>query len=634
MSGRRYVSFLFVACAVAWALVASSVQPLAVAAKPAAAAKSAKEAADSDGDGRPDGPDVGSAAVAARKLRTRVEDLSQRTPTRQVFINPDGTWTKKLSAGPVRARDPQTGNWAKISTTLVETEDGWRPANALGELSFSDGGGEPLARMTDETGREISWSWPTVLPKPTVEGSRLTYPDVVPNGDLVVEALPDGFSHSVVLRAAPKGPLRLPMLVEADGAKVSKGTHGTLTIRARDGKPVLSAPAPVMWDAKADRGARPNRTSEPGVSRRRPVDLAVTATGKGERVVLRPDAAFLADPETEYPVTIDPTYRLSPVVGVEVNQADLDLSQAMGAYTVGRYPGGQVSRLLLDFGGVTSAGETVTAATLSLPWEYSTDCAAREMVAQRVTSAWSGPVAWASQPTVSTADEVAVVQPESTGPSCQYVPSAPDTWDVTSIAQAWAAGAADHGLRVMAADEVASAERQYTVGAMTLTVTGSGAPLAAAAPTPSDSQTWDGDWYTRNATPEWTTRAIDPDGTPVRMIVEVHESDSATSEAVASCTTDYVASGSAGSCVATVANPQPGADPRWLPNGTYYLRARADDGTLNGAWSQWRKTIVTTTSPIRSAWCVRALPTSTVMRRGPPRSCRARSRARARCRSR
>lgn len=574
---------LVVACAVAWALVTSSLQPLAMAAEPTPAAKSAKEAADSDGDGRPDGPDAGSAAVAARKLRTPVEDLSQRTPTRQVFINPDGTWTRKLSAAPVRARDPKTGTWGPIDTTLVEREEGWRPANAVGELSFSDGGGEPLARMTDETGREVAWSWPTVLPAPTVEGSTLTYPDVVPNGDLVVQALPDGFSHSVVLRAAPEGPLRLPMLVEADGAKLTRGRHGSLTLTTGDGEPVVSAPAPLMWDATVDRGARTDGNNEAGASRPRRVDVAVRGSGKGTRVVLKPDAAFLADPGTAYPVTIDPTYTLGPAGGYAgLNPSDIDYD----FYTVGRFPSGEAGRLLVDFDEATSAGETITAASLSLPVEYSSDCATHTIAVQRLTSAWSPEaVTWASQPSASTANAAVTVQPASAGVGCATQRS--DSWDITAIAQAWAGGATNDGLRVVAADETAAQLREYDPAAAVLSITGSGAPLAATVPMPSDSQTWAGQWYTRTATPEWTTSAVDPDLTTVRYRVEVHDSTDPTSTAAASCTTGYVASGAPDSCTPSEA----------LPNGTYYVRARGEDGTLAGAWSRWHTTTINSTVP-------------------------------------
>src|SRR5215213_1879062 len=46
---------------------------------------------DSDGDGDLDRPDGVSAAVTARAVGKRVEDLSKRTETTRTFANPDGT---------------------------------------------------------------------------------------------------------------------------------------------------------------------------------------------------------------------------------------------------------------------------------------------------------------------------------------------------------------------------------------------------------------------------------------------------------------------------------------------------------------------------------------------------------------
>ncbi|MFD1825015.1 MULTISPECIES: hypothetical protein [Mumia] len=60
---------------------------------------------DSDGDGVQDRPDAVSASLAARLADKKVEDLSARTESAQLFANPDGTWTEEVASGPVRVRD-------------------------------------------------------------------------------------------------------------------------------------------------------------------------------------------------------------------------------------------------------------------------------------------------------------------------------------------------------------------------------------------------------------------------------------------------------------------------------------------------------------------------------------------------
>jgi hypothetical protein len=163
--------------------------------------------------------------------------------------------------------------------------------------------------------------------------------------------------------------------------------------------------------------------------------------------------------------------------------------------------------------------------------------------------------------------------------------------------QAWADGAPRYGIRVGAADETVARTRYYesidglTFGDPTktpkLTITGSAASLSGAAPVPSDSRYWLGGVFVRTQTPSWTTSAIDPDGGEVRYEIEIHDGTGPGSDEVASCTTGYVASGTESSCTPTTP----------LPNGTYYARAAADDGTVTGAWSPWREVTVNYDQP-------------------------------------
>jgi len=66
--------------------------------------------------------DVPSARVAARLSGKRVEALSERAETSTTWVNPDGTLTAELNAGPVRFR---RGNaWFGIDETLTRSADG------------------------------------------------------------------------------------------------------------------------------------------------------------------------------------------------------------------------------------------------------------------------------------------------------------------------------------------------------------------------------------------------------------------------------------------------------------------------------------------------------------------------------
>src|SRR5674476_475805 len=142
-------------------------------------------------------PDRVSAMATARVQDGRVQVTGETSATEEVFANPDGTWTVESYADPVRVRQ-DSGVWQQIDTTLVEAGDGWVPRVAATGMVFSAGGDGPFVTMRDLRGKDLSWGWPTDLPEPVVGGNTLTYADVVEGGDLVVTALPTGFSLSLI----------------------------------------------------------------------------------------------------------------------------------------------------------------------------------------------------------------------------------------------------------------------------------------------------------------------------------------------------------------------------------------------------------------------------------------------------
>ncbi|MFD4244407.1 hypothetical protein ACFWP3_22855, partial [Streptomyces sp. NPDC058525] len=92
----------------------------AAVASPAAAAdksKQAKETAQS-------AADIPSARVAARLYKHRVEALSERSETSTTWVNQDGSLTAEVAAGPIRFKDPATGQWRDVDVNLAAGPDG------------------------------------------------------------------------------------------------------------------------------------------------------------------------------------------------------------------------------------------------------------------------------------------------------------------------------------------------------------------------------------------------------------------------------------------------------------------------------------------------------------------------------
>lgn len=62
---------------------------------------------DSDGDGVWDRPDTVSAAVTAREAGVPVEDLSQRTETTRVVVDPEGVFSEESYGAPMWVQDAE-----------------------------------------------------------------------------------------------------------------------------------------------------------------------------------------------------------------------------------------------------------------------------------------------------------------------------------------------------------------------------------------------------------------------------------------------------------------------------------------------------------------------------------------------
>jgi len=236
----------------------------------------------------------------------------------------------EVSAGAVRTQ--VGGSWRDIDTTVVPGEGRIEVVAPATEMSFSDGSaGEPLVRMVRD-GHELALDVPFDLPEPVLGGDTVTYKEVLDGVDLIMTVNPDGTGFSEVLRVADAdaaadpamAQLALPLEV-TDGLSVEEVPEGGFAAVDEDGSPVFVARPALMWDSSAGTAnsgttgmsgllSLPRRAEEavrnaharleaPVVGDEvTEMDLAVSA----DEVVVTPDAGMLADPETVWPVYIDP----------------------------------------------------------------------------------------------------------------------------------------------------------------------------------------------------------------------------------------------------------------------------------------------------------------------------------------
>lgn len=555
-------------------------------------------------------PDRVSAMVTARAAGKRVEDLSQGDAFTKVFANPDGSWTSETTPGPQRVRD-DAGEWVGVDLTLVEQGGRLVPTASLVELSFSAGGDRAFAQATPaasevggaaSTSGDVVWRWPTVLPEPVLDGATATYPDAVPGGgDLVVIATPTGFTHNIVLHEAPvispgeggasgdaaAGPVyEIPVVTP--GAQLTAAVGGSLGVidtgGVGKGEEVASAPAPLMWDSSEDPGS-----GDPVVE---PVEVSVvaSATANGTPVGtmrLVPSLEFLTDPDTVYPVTIDPTFEMLPWWDTWVSTTHTSGQSSNTHLRVGKPDASTRARSFLRFGGdATWDGNQIVSAKLVLRNFFSDSCAAGAVRAAPISESWTAAgVTWSDQPAALTTENADYSAAHGGGASCG---AADATWDVRPMVRAWSEDRYPNwGIRLVAVNEsTTDTYRMYrsldysdASVAPRLVVTYNRPPAkpTGVVPSPFASYARPGGTetyrYIPTRTPVVSMKATDADGGTVQGRIRVYAGESMGSTLLGSCTTGWVAQGTTGSCTMPT-----------LPNDTaIYVRAKAKDS--KGYWA-------------------------------------------------
>ncbi len=521
--------------------------------------------------------------VTARATGERVEDLSQRTEESRVYAQPNGTWTSETAPEPVQVQD-EAGVWHDIDTTLVERDGGLAPRYAVTDIVFSDGGDRTFAAIS-EAGKDLGWKWPDILPEPVVEGDTATYEDVVPGGDLVVTATATGFTHSAVLHERPTEPLELTMPLLLDGTTMSEDPNGSLAIETANGRTLAESPAPLMWDSSEDVAGEPEKVSI--------VDAAVGQSSTGQpTLTLAPDEAFLTDPDTVYPVVVDPSFTTySNGDAWVMNKGYTSAQIGSEELRAGSYDNGEhKARSFMRFGSTKWNGKHVTSATLRLRNFDSASCASGAIRASMIDATpWKiGDITWGNQPQV-VADMYDDYAPAHGANNCD---AAFADFDLTEVVDAWAHGTVNNGIRLKAVDETSSNTwRRYRSTNYHVTesfrpkllVTYNSYPHKPGAPTVAPGNTG----YSTAATTELSATVSDPDAGQVAGKFSILNG------AGVEIWTDTSAMTSSGG-VAEITVPL-----GVLTDGaSYTARVKGTDGSLDStAWSPTTPFTVDTTAP-------------------------------------
>lgn len=534
-------------------------------------------------------PDRVSAMVSARTQKSRVEDLSARTPTTATYANPDGTWTVEAHSGVVRSKS-DADSWVPVDSSVEKQGGAFEPKATPFDAEFSDGGDKTIGSVSASEDSSIEVGWPTKLPAPQVEGNRLTYPGAAPNADLVVDSQPAGFSYSVVLDQAPAtgaAPIEYRIPLKFEGVTAEVRPSGAIVLK--DGKNrIATMTAPVMWDDanKADDGER------------HPVTATVEGEGSARTLVLKPDMDFLRDPSTTYPVTVDPTVSLNVAYDTWVDSTSPTSSQISSTeLRVGSNNSGtNIDRSYLYFD-LTQLSSMPAAAVSSAELQVSNfetgACSGSAVRMSQVTGAYNiATMTWATQPTTTaTGSATSTGSFGATGCTSEGTMA----FDATAIFTSWLTGSFNWGLQLKADSETAasgfrklrSAENGDVAKAPKLVLTYNSYPYKATGLSFSPGNTTGSTNYVTSLTPTLSAVVTDPDGGQVRGYFEIRDSSGSTM--LWSGNSGWTTSGGQ----VTIQVPT-----TILTHGsTYQVRAYSRDAALKSLTYQTRNMVVDTSAP-------------------------------------
>ncbi|WP_256962280.1 DNRLRE domain-containing protein, partial [Streptomyces sp. NRRL B-24572] len=244
---------------------------------------------------------------AAPKPKRVAELTGRRTANARYWQLSDGRVQAEVSAVPTGYRAGTS--WKDIDPTVVPAQDkGFAFANTTNAASsrFGSDAGK-LLRFETAGGRAVTLGLEGAGKlAPVAAGNTVTYKDAVSGADLSYVVGPGRVKENIVLDAKPSGPVSFTFTLNSGGLTPKQNKDGSVSFYGEGADPVLVILAAFMTDAKKD-------TKTPyGTAYSSAVAQKLVKSGKGWNLVVTPDATWLAAPERQYPVTIDPTISIAP----------------------------------------------------------------------------------------------------------------------------------------------------------------------------------------------------------------------------------------------------------------------------------------------------------------------------------
>jgi RHS repeat-associated protein len=352
--------------------------------------------------------------------KTKLELVSKRTKYSTRYVNPDGSFTEEIYSDPQFFQDTDK-QWKKIDNNFqASKKNAGQHENTANDLNVSisdEVGSNPLVTIGDQNKSIglIPVSGQNV--KGDIQDNHVTYPNIFPGVDAEYTIKGSAVKEDLVLHNYVTNTFSYELRLDGVTAHVEK--DGTIVFEDSHSAKKWFFDKPFMTDANGKYSDK--------------VKLNLHEQDGKTYVDVVADQTFLQDPNTKYPVTIDPT--------IDSWDVQRDNSISTG-YPNSYYSTNTVMEAGYDsYNGYTRAlvnfalpslpsGSVITSANFNA-YQNKVDATTVPINLYRITSDWTPTVTWNTQPSVRSTAESSVTSNAS---------NAYWQWDVTQLTKDWYTG--------------------------------------------------------------------------------------------------------------------------------------------------------------------------------------------------
>ncbi|NDI33805.1 DNRLRE domain-containing protein [Chengkuizengella sediminis] len=373
-----------------------------------------------------------------------MELTQERTEFSTRYLNPDGSYTEEIYLEPQFYQDTTDKKWKKINNNLKKNNKNAKhetTANAF-KASFADEMNENELVTVEKGGKSIS-----LIPlnakkvKGKVENNEITYTGMYDDVDIRYQVKGSAVKEDIILHRLPSSNI-FTFEMKLKGLTATTNSDGIIVFEDNKGSQQFYFQKPYMFDA--------NGTYSDAVT------LSLREEKGKTYVDVIADSAFLEDPSTQYPVTIDPTvdnWDVSRDMFVSSIASTTSFSSESNFKTGLNNTFGTTRSFVSFFIPTIPTDSTITYASFHA-YQLKDDPTMVSIDLYRVTSPWEEPTTtFNNQPTVG-------ASPEST--TTNNIVNDYWEWDITELARDWYSGTqANYGFMLKQQNESTSPSREF-----------------------------------------------------------------------------------------------------------------------------------------------------------------------------